>query len=136
MRERRKGKKLGRRSAHRLSMLSNLVMSLIEHESIQTTVDRAKEASRLADKLITLGKKGSLHHRRLADKIIGRKEILQKLFDDVAKRNEDRPSGHTRILRLPPRRGDGASMVLWQLVDAPQIVAKKVNVAVDTADAN
>ncbi|OED34206.1 50S ribosomal protein L17 [PVC group bacterium (ex Bugula neritina AB1)] len=119
MRARRKYKKLGRTSAHRLSMLSNLVMSLYEHESLQTTIDRAKEASRLADKLVTLGRKGQVHHRRLAAKVLWRKEIVSKLFDDISKRNLERPSGHTRIIRLPARRGDAASMVIWQLVDRP-----------------
>jgi large subunit ribosomal protein L17 len=118
MRARRKGKKLGRKTSHRLSMLSNLVMSLFEHERIQTTVDRAKEAGRLADRMITLGKKGTLHDRRNASKVIHRNEILKKLFSDIAKRNEDRMSGHTRLLRLPARRGDGAAIAIWELVDA------------------
>lgn len=117
MRARRKGKKLGVRSGHRLSLLSNLACNLLRYESITTTVDRAKEASRLVDRLITRAKKGTLHDRRIVAKSIGQKDILKKLFDDVAKRNADRLSGHTRLLRLPPRKGDRAQMVIWQLVD-------------------
>ena len=77
-----------------------------------------KRLLRLADRMITLAKKGTLHDRRLASKVIKRNELLQKLFDDIAKRNAERVSGHTRILRLPPRKGDAASVVLWELVDA------------------
>ncbi|MBF0199654.1 MAG: 50S ribosomal protein L17 [Planctomycetes bacterium] len=128
MRHRVKGRTLGRSQSHRAAMLRNLVSSLILHESITTTEPRAKEARSLAEKLITLGKKGSLHDRRLALKRLHNKEAVAKIFDDIAKRSAERKGGYTRILKMDTTRlGDNASQVVFQLVD--QAVAESEEVA-------
>ena len=117
MRHKKKGNSLGRKASHRKALLANLAKSLIEYEIIQTTDAKAKELSRYADKLITLGKRGDLHARRQAQSKIGDKELVAKVFDDLAKRDElkDRPGGYTRVIKLGNRQGDGAaiSRVSW-----------------------
>jgi len=117
-------RKLGRTSAQRKALLRDLATDLIIHERIETTEARAKELRSVVDKMITLGKRGDLHARRQAASFI-RNEIadaengtdaLQKLFSDVAPRYEERQGGYTRIMKVGPRRGDGAPMVIIELV--------------------
>lgn len=109
--------KIGRTGSHRRAMLANMVSSLIEHEQIKTTLVKAKEARRFAEKMITLGKRGDLHRRRLAVARLRSKSAVKKLFDDIAPRYVERNGGYTRIIRLGARRGDGAEMCLLQLVE-------------------
>ena len=97
-------------------MLRNLVTSLLEHERIETTVSKAKEARRVAERMITLGKKGTLHARRRAASVILKKSVVKKLFDEIAPRYEDRNGGYTRILRVGYRKGDGAPLAFLELV--------------------
>ncbi|MGM9571574.1 MAG: 50S ribosomal protein L17 [bacterium] len=108
--------KLGVRADHRRSMFRNLVTSLLKHEKIETTETRAKAIKRLTDKMITLGKRGDLHARRQAASFILDKEVLAKLFSDIAPKYQERNGGYTRIIKIGPRRGDGAEMVLIELV--------------------
>ena len=117
MRHRQKGRKLGRTKSHRELMLRNMVVSLFENESIRTTEARAKEARRLAEKLLTWGKKGDLHSRRLALRYISNAAVIKKLFETIAPRFEGRDGGYTRIVRLSQRRGDAASMVVLELTE-------------------
>lgn len=118
MRHLKRGRKLGRTTAHRKAMMRNLVTSLLEHERIVTTEPKAKELRRVADKMVTLGKRGTLHARRQALRVIRSNIVVRKLFDDVAPRFAERPGGYTRILRLGYRAGDAASMAIIELVDA------------------
>lgn len=113
------GRAFSRTSAHRSAMLANVVTSLLRHERIRTTVPKAKEARKLAEKMITFGKKGTLHARRLAAKTVNDPEVLAKVFDGLAQRYATRAGGYTRIVRLGFRRGDAAEMALLELVDRP-----------------
>ena len=113
--------KLGRSSAHRRSMLANMVSSLFEHGSIQTTVVKAKAARSFAERLITIGKKGDLHRRRLAVSKLRDKGAVKKLFDEIAPGYEGRNGGYTRILKLGKRRGDAAEMCILQLVEVAAV---------------
>ena len=117
MRHRRAGKKLGRDSAHRRALYSNLAGALIEHGRIKTTVAKAKAVKPLAEQMITLGKRGDLHARRLALAELRSQDVVHLLFADVAPRFADRPGGYTRIVKLGPRQGDAAEMVYLELVD-------------------
>lgn len=127
MRHKVAGKKLNRSKDHRKSLIKNLVKSLYEHERIMTTKPKAQAARRQAEKLITLAKRGisrseeepayEIHTRRLAHARLGDKEIVVKLFDEIAPRYEERKGGYTRILKLGPRQGDGAEMVVLELVE-------------------
>lgn len=119
MRHGNAGRAFSRTSAHRSAMLANVVTSLLKHERIRTTVPKAKEARKLAEKMITFGKKGTLHARRLAAKTVKDPEVLGKVFDGLAQRYSTRPGGYTRIVRLGFRRGDAAEMALLELVDRP-----------------
>ena len=126
MRHLRKIAKLGRNSGHRKALLVNMACSLIEHDQIETTVNRAKEVRRLVDRLITYGKKGGEHNRRLAiarikdntssDKAQTKKAVITKLFGDLATRFAERNGGYTRITKLGPRRGDAAEMAIIELL--------------------
>jgi len=109
-------RKLGRTSSHRKAMLRNLVTALLEHDKIMTTVTRAKETQSMAEKMITLGKRGDLHARRQALAYITKEDVVKKLFDEIAPKYKDRNGGYTRIVRVAPRRGDGAEIVLLELV--------------------
>jgi large subunit ribosomal protein L17 len=111
------GRKLSRPTAHRMLMLRGMVTDLLRHESIQTTEPKAKEVRRLAEKLITRGKKGTLHQRRMAAAFLTDDSIVKKLFDDIGPRFEDRPGGYTRILKIGMRKGDAAPMAMLELVD-------------------
>ncbi|OLD99447.1 MAG: 50S ribosomal protein L17 [Actinobacteria bacterium 13_1_20CM_4_69_9] len=117
MRHRRAGKKLGRDSAHRKALYSNLAGALIEHGRIKTTEAKAKAVKPFAEQMITLGKRGDLHARRLALAELRSQDVVHQLFADVAPRFADRPGGYTRIVKLGPRYGDAAEMVYLELVD-------------------
>jgi large subunit ribosomal protein L17 len=117
VRHQRSGKKLGRDSAHRKALYSNLAGALIEHGRIQTTLAKAKAVKPLAEKLITLGKRGDLHARRQALAALRSNDVVHRLFADIAPRFSDRPGGYTRIVKLGPRQGDAAEMVYLELVD-------------------
>ncbi len=119
MRHLKKGRSLHRSSSHRKAMLRNLAVSVLEHERVQTTEAKAKEVRRLVDRIITWGKRGDLHARRLAARQVGSRTIVKRVFDELAPRYENRPGGYTRILKLGYRRGDSAPMVLLELVDRP-----------------
>ncbi len=116
MRHRRRSRRLGCKTAHRKAMLRNMVTSLIEHGRIRTTVTRAKEVRILADRMITLGKNGTLHARRQALSVIRDKGVVARLFDELTPRFNNRNGGYTRIVRTGPRLGDGAMMCLIELV--------------------
>jgi large subunit ribosomal protein L17 len=113
-------RKLHRTTSHRLAMLNNMVTSLLEHERIQTTIQKAKEARPLAERVITLGKRGGLSNVRLASKTVKNKVLLQKVFGELKDRYQTRPGGYTRIVRLGFRRGDAAEMAFLELVDRPE----------------
>ena len=117
MRHARTGKKLGRDSAHRKALYSNLAGALIEHGRIKTTQAKAKAVKPFAEQMITLGKRGDLHARRLALAELRSQDVVHQLFADVAPRFADRAGGYTRIVKLGPRLGDAAEMVYLELVD-------------------
>jgi large subunit ribosomal protein L17 len=109
-------RKLGRRTDHRKAMLRNQVTSLLEHGRIETTVTRAKETQRIAERMITLGKRGDLHARRQALSYIYSEDVVTKLFEEIAPKYSDRNGGYTRVLKMGPRRGDGSEMAILELV--------------------
>ncbi|MCP4716839.1 MAG: 50S ribosomal protein L17 [Deltaproteobacteria bacterium] len=115
MKKIKSGRKLGRTTTHRLAMLRNMVTSLIAHERIKTTDSKAKELRRLADKMITLGKRGDLHAHRQAMRVIREKSVAKKLFDEVAPRFKDTNGGYTRTIKIGRRHGDNAPMTLVEL---------------------
>jgi large subunit ribosomal protein L17 len=117
MRHRRSGKKLGRDASHRKALYSNLAGALIEHGRIRTTEAKAKAVKPFAEQMITLGKRGDLHARRLALAELRSQDVVHQLFADVAPRFADRPGGYTRIVKLGPRNGDAAEMVYLEFVD-------------------
>ena len=110
------GKKLGRGKDQRRALLRSLASEVLRHERIVTTEAKASEAKRTVDKLITYGKKGTLHHRRLALAKLPNREIIRKVFDVLAERYAERPGGYTRVIKLGPRKGDAAPMALVELV--------------------
>ena len=117
MRHRKRGRKLNRTASHRKALLRNLTVSLFEHERITTTITKAKEAAPVAERMITLAKRGALAHRRRAMAFLQDRWIVKKLFDDIGPRYQDRPGGYTRVLRLSQwRLGDGAQKALLELV--------------------
>ncbi len=116
MRHKIVGRKLGRNASHRKAMFRNMVTSLLEHERIVTTVPKAKEVRRVAEKMITLGKRGDLHARRQAMTYIRSKAVVAKLFDDLSEQYADRQGGYTRIIRTGTRSGDAAPMAIIELV--------------------
>ena len=117
MRHHRKGKKLGRTSAHRKALYSNLAGALIEHGRIKTTLAKAKAVRPIAEQMITLGRRGDLHARRQALAYLHSNDVVTMLFSEVAPRFTDRPGGYSRIVKLGPRFGDAAEMVYLELVD-------------------
>jgi large subunit ribosomal protein L17 len=119
MRHLKQGRKLGRTTAHRKALLRNLATALLEHERIVTTEPKAKELRRVADKLVTLGKRGDLHARRQALQVVRSNAVMRKLFNDIAPRFAERQGGYTRVLRLGYRPGDAAAMAVIELVDTP-----------------
>jgi len=119
MRHLKQGRKLGRTTAHRKALLRNLATALLEHERIVTTEPKAKELRRVADKLVTLGKRGDLHARRQALQVVRSNLVVRKLFNEIAPRFAERQGGYTRVLRLGYRPGDAAAMAVIELVDTP-----------------
>lgn len=117
MRHRVKGRKLGLESDHRYLMLHNLVKSLIEHGRINTTLARAKEMRSLAERCITYGKKNDVHNRRLAYKVLQDRDLVKKLFEEIAPNYTDRNGGYTRVLKAGNRKGDNAPMAIIEFVD-------------------
>jgi large subunit ribosomal protein L17 len=110
------GRGLGRSTDHRLAMFRNQVSDLLRHGKLVTTEAKAKEVRSIAEKVITLGRHGTLHARRRALRIVSDKDVVKKLFDDLGPRYASRPGGYTRIIKLGPRQGDGASMARLELV--------------------
>jgi large subunit ribosomal protein L17 len=120
MRHLKRSKKLGRTTAHRNRMLANLVCSLIKHRRVKTTLAKAKAARSVAEKMVTLGKSGTLHHRRLASARLHQDETAVKvLFTEIAPAQKERRGGYTRIIRLNQRQGDAAEIVILEFVDLP-----------------
>lgn len=109
-------RKLGRPTDQRMAMLRNLVTSLLENGRVETTLARAKEVRSLSDKMITLGKTNTLHTRRQALSFITKKDVVFKLFDEIAPKYAERDGGYTRVLKTGPRRGDAAEMAIVELV--------------------
>ncbi|MBE9536133.1 MAG: 50S ribosomal protein L17 [Proteobacteria bacterium] len=125
MRHQKTGRQLGRNSSHRKAMFRNMVVSLLDHESIKTTDAKAKELRKYAERLITLAKKGDLSARRRARVMVNDKDVLNKLFDTLAARYKDRPGGYTRIVKLGLRPGDNAPLSVIQLVQEEMASSKK-----------
>ncbi len=117
MRHNKSGRTLGRKPDHRQHMMRNMVTSFFQNEQITTTVTRAKELRKLAEKMITLAKRGDLHSRRQALRVIREPKVVSRLFEMIAPRYADRPGGYTRILRLENRLGDNAPMAIIELVE-------------------
>ena len=126
MRHQKKTAKLGRTAEHRKALLANQVCSLIEHQRIKTTLAKAKAVRPLAEKMVTLGKKGSLHARRTALAVLRQKDAVKKLIDDVAPRAADRKGGYTRIVKLGARKSDAAPVAFIEWVDAPLVMVEPV----------
>lgn len=120
------GRKLNRTTSHRLAMFRNMVTSLLQHERIYTTLYKAKELSRWADWMITLGKRGDLHARRQALSTIREKSVVHKLFEELGPRYQNRPGGYTRIVKVGYRRGDASPMSIIELVTDAQRPAKQI----------
>ena len=136
MRHGKKIAKLGRTASHRKAMLSNMMTSLFANERITTTQIRAKALRRTAEKVITFAKKGDLHARRQVLRVIADKQIVSKLFDELGPRYKSRNGGYTRVVKLGPRRGDGAFMSIIELVDRPgAAVAEPAEEQVASAEA-
>jgi large subunit ribosomal protein L17 len=125
MRHQKKTIKLGRTAEHRKALLANQVCSLIEHERVKTTLAKAKAVRPLAEKMVTLGKRGSIHARRTALATLRQKRAVGKLFDDIAPRSTDRNGGYTRIVKLGQRKSDSAPMAFIEWVDMAEVVEEK-----------
>jgi large subunit ribosomal protein L17 len=125
VRHARAGKKLGRDSAHRKALYANLAGALIEHGRIKTTVTKAKAVKPHVEQMITLGRRGDLHARRQATAFLRSRDVVHKLFADVAPLFKDRPGGYTRIVRLGPRPGDSAEMAYLELVDEEYVARER-----------
>ena len=117
MRHRHGYRRLNKTGAHRKAMFSNMAVSLLTHEQIKTTLPKAKELRRIADRMITLGKRGTLHSRRLAGSFLRNEVVVVKLFSILAERYQDRPGGYTRVIKAGFRYGDSAPMAVIELVD-------------------
>ena len=126
MRHQKKTVKLGRTAEHRKALLANQVCSLIEHQRIKTTLAKAKAVRPLAEKMVTLGKKGSLHARRTALAVLRQKGAVKKLFEDIAPRSASRNGGYTRIVKLGARKSDSAPVAFIEWVDSPLVVEEPV----------
>src|SRR4029077_19398204 len=125
MRHQKKTVKLGRTADHRRALLANPVCALIEHHRIKTTLAKAKAVRPLAERMVTLGKNGSIHARRRALAVLRQKGVVKKLFDDIAQRSAERNGGYTRIVKLGARKSDSARMAFIEWVDAEHIVEEK-----------
>jgi len=124
MRHRVRGRKFGREKGHRDLMLKNLVASLVKHERINTTQARAKEIRSLTERVITYGKKGSVHHRRLAFKVLKNRDLVKKVFDEIAPRFVTTEGGYTRVLKNGYRRGDCAPMAIIEFTQREEVKAE------------
>ncbi len=124
MRHLKAGRRLARTTEHRQAMLRNLITQLLEHEQVQTTQAKAKEARQWAEKMITLAKRGDLHARRQTLRVVRSKKAMAKLFGELRERYQDRPGGYTRIIPLGFRVGDGAPLTLLELVGRPEKLPK------------
>jgi len=133
MRHRNSGRQLSRNASHRHAMLRNMATSLLRHETIRTTVPKAKELRRVVEPLITMAKIDSMAKRRMAYARLRDEVVVEKLFTDLGPRFKARAGGYTRILKMEPRPGDSADMAMMQLVDLASVVAEKVDKA-DKAD--
>jgi len=125
MRHQKKTIKLGRTAEHRKALLANQVCSLIEHQRIKTTLAKAKAVRPLAERMVTLGKNGSIHARRTALATLRQKSAVKKLFDDIAPRSAERNGGYTRIVKLGQRKSDSAPMAFVEWVDMAEVVEEK-----------
>jgi large subunit ribosomal protein L17 len=125
VRHARSGKKLGRDSAHRKALYANLAGALIEHGRIKTTVTKAKAVKPIAEQMITLGRRGDLHARRQATAFLRSRDVVHKLFADVAPLFKDRPGGYTRIIKIGTRPGDSAEMAYLELVDEEYVATQR-----------
>jgi large subunit ribosomal protein L17 len=117
MRHNRRGRKLGRTSSHRRALFRNQLASLIQHERIVTTVEKAKELRPIAERLVTQGKAGTVHARRLVGRWVGSRDLIKRLFDEIAPRFKERPGGYLRIIKLGRRQGDNAELAVLEFVD-------------------
>jgi large subunit ribosomal protein L17 len=125
MRHQKKTIKLGRKAEHRKALLANQVCSLITHQRIKTTLAKAKAVRPMAERMVTLGKKGSIHARRTAFAALRQKDAVKKLFDDIAQRSTERNGGYTRIVKLGRRKSDSAPMAFLEWVDAAVVVTEE-----------
>ena len=122
MRHLKRTAKLGRTGEHRNAMLANLVCSLIKHKRVTTSLAKAKAARSVAEKMVTLGKSGTIHDRRLASARLHQEDAVKILFNEIAPTQKDRRGGYTRIIRLNQRQGDAAQRAILEFVDVPQAV--------------
>ena len=136
MRHRKKGRQLGRQTKHRWALFRSLVTSLLEHERIETTEAKAKEIRGFTDRMISLGKTGTLPARRQALAFIRSKDVVSKLFSDVAVRFKDRPGGYTRMVKTRRRVGDAAKLVAIELVTRPDTALTKKQTPAASAPAS
>ncbi len=134
MRHQRTGKKLGRDASHRRALYANLAGALIEHGRIRTTVTKAKAVKPLAERMITLGRRGDLHARRQATSFLRSRDVVHKLFAEVAPRFKDRPGGYARIVKIGPRAGDAAEMAYLELVDEEYVAQQREERATAVAE--
>ena len=118
MRHRVRGRKLGRSPAHRKALFRNQLASLVREERIKTTLHKAKELRPIAEKVVTQGKRDTLHARRLVNRMLPERQLVKKVFEEIAPRFQERPGGYTRIIKLGPRRGDGAEMAVIEFVES------------------
>ena len=125
MRHQKKTIKLGRTADHRRALLANQVCALIQHQRIKTTLAKAKAVRPLAERMVTLGKNGSIHARRRALAVLRQKDVVKKLFDDIAQRSAERNGGYTRIVKLGARKSDSARMAFIEWVDAEHVVVEE-----------
>ncbi|MDZ7642345.1 MAG: 50S ribosomal protein L17 [Desulfurivibrio sp.] len=131
MRHNKSGNRLSRTTPHRKAMIRNMVTSLLEHERIVTTTAKAKEVRKVADKMITLAKRGDLHARRQALEVVRDKKVVAKLFETLGHEYMERPGGYTRIIRTGDRLGDAASMAILELVNYSEKEAQEAAVATE-----
>lgn len=124
MRHQIRGRKLGRSPSHRRALFRNQLASLVRAERITTTLQKAKELRPIAEKVITQGKRDTLHARRMVNKWIPDRELIRKVFDEIAPRFSTRPGGYLRIVRLGPRQGDGAEMAILEFVEQGEVEQK------------
>ena len=134
MRHQRTGKKLGRDASHRKALYANLAGQLIEHGRIRTTVTKAKAVKPLAERMITLGRRGDLHARRQATAVLRSRDVVHRLFADVAPRFKDRPGGYARIVKIGPRPGDSAEMAYLELIDEEYVAQQRAERATAVAE--